>query len=104
ACSAIEGLTRTLAAELGPSGIRVNCVRAAGMPETRTLQETLANMGKTTAAQGVASQTARPTSDSVLRRPITVAETAQTVAFLASDRASGIAGQVVNVCGGVLIS
>lgn len=40
--AAIEGMTRSLAAELRAHGIRVNCVRAAGMPETRTIRETTA--------------------------------------------------------------
>jgi NAD(P)-dependent dehydrogenase (short-subunit alcohol dehydrogenase family) len=101
-CGAIEALTRTLAAEYGPSGIRVNCVRAGGMPETRTIRETLANLAKT---RGIAAEEAgQPTVSNVLGRPVRVEETAQTIAFLASDLASGIAGQVINVCAGALVS
>jgi NAD(P)-dependent dehydrogenase (short-subunit alcohol dehydrogenase family) len=37
-CSAIEGLTRALAGDFGPAGVRVNCVRGNAMPETRTIQ------------------------------------------------------------------
>jgi enoyl-[acyl-carrier-protein] reductase (NADH) len=33
ACAAVEALTRTLAAELGPSGVRVVCLRSSGSPE-----------------------------------------------------------------------
>lgn len=33
ACGAVEALSRTLATEFGPAGIRVNCVRAGGMLE-----------------------------------------------------------------------
>lgn len=33
ACAAIEGLCRQLAVELGPSGIRVACLRSAGSPD-----------------------------------------------------------------------
>lgn len=102
ACGAVEALSRTLAAEFGPSGIRVNCVRAGGMPETRTIQETTASMAKTMAAtMGEASPSA---TASVLRRPLRLEETAAAVAWLASDLASGVAGQVVNVCAGAIVS
>ncbi len=40
ACAAVEGMTRSLSAEFGSRGIRVNCVRASAMPETRTIRET----------------------------------------------------------------
>ena len=102
ACAAIEGMTRSLAAEWGPDGIRVNCVRAGGMPESRTIQETAAGMARTMGTESAVA--ARPTSDNVLGRPVRLAETAHLVAFLASDEASGIAGQVVNVCGGAIVS
>ena len=102
ACGAVEALSRTLSAELGPLGIRVNCVRAGGMPETRTIQETTANMAKTmTATVGDAS---RPTTANVLGRPLRLEEAAAAVAWLASDLASGMAGQVVNVCAGAIVS
>jgi NAD(P)-dependent dehydrogenase (short-subunit alcohol dehydrogenase family) len=102
ACGAIEAMTRTMAAEFGPAGVRVNCVRAGGMPETRTIRETIANMAATT---GKTPQVAeRPTSDNVLARPLRVEETAAAVAFVASDAASGIAGQVINVCAGAIVS
>ena len=34
ACSAIEGMLRTLAAEVGPEGVRVCWLRSAGSPES----------------------------------------------------------------------
>ncbi|THF67863.1 SDR family oxidoreductase [Deinococcus sp. Arct2-2] len=96
ACAAIEGLTRALAGEYGPQGIRVNCVRGSGMPETRTIQETVAG---TIATFGTPPAMTLPP----LGRPITVAETAGTAAFLASDLASGMTGQVVTVCAGAFV-
>ncbi|MGP4009646.1 SDR family NAD(P)-dependent oxidoreductase [Streptomyces sp. 4N124] len=39
AWAAIEALSRGLAAELGPHGVRVVCLNAAGMPETPQLTE-----------------------------------------------------------------
>lgn len=47
ACSAIEGLTRVLAAEFGQFGIRVSCVNPTALPETRTIQETTLAMAHT---------------------------------------------------------
>ena len=101
ACGAVEALSRTLATELGPAGVRVNCVRAGGMPETRTIAETTANMAATMGVQ--TDEAARSTATNVLR-PLRVEETAATVAWVASDLASGVAGQVVNVCAGAIVS
>lgn len=39
ACAAVEALTRALAAELGPSGVRVVCLRSMGSPESRGVQD-----------------------------------------------------------------
>lgn len=96
ACGAVEALTRSLAGEFGPSGIRVNCVRGSGMPETRTIQETVAGQIELT---GMPPKMELPP----LGRPITVSETAKTAAFLASDLASGMTGQVVTVCAGSFV-
>lgn len=95
-CGAIEAMTRSLAGEFGPKGVRVNCVRGSGMPETGTIQETGA---------GQIALTGEPPKMSLppLGRPITVAETAATAAFLASDLASGMTGQVVTVCAGSFV-
>src|SRR5258708_35956050 len=39
AWAAIEALTRSLAVELGPQGIRVICLRSNALPETATIRE-----------------------------------------------------------------
>lgn len=102
ACGAVEALSRTLAAEFGPAGVRVNCVRAGGMTETRTIVETSARMA---AAMGATADSAGRSGEStVLNRAVGIEETARAVAWLASDDASGIAGQVVNVCAGAIVS
>lgn len=96
ACGGVEALARSLAGEFGPAGIRVNVVRGSGMPETRTIQETVA---------GQIALTGHPPSMSLppLGRPITVAETAAAAAFLMSDDASGMTGQVITVCAGAFV-
>lgn len=96
-CGAIEAMTRSLAAEYGPAGVRVNCVRGDAMPETSTIRETMAG---TAALLGFEDPSDMPLPPgSTLGRPITVAETAATVAFLASDAAGGTTAQVVDVGG-----
>jgi 3-oxoacyl-[acyl-carrier protein] reductase len=95
ACGAVEALTRALAGDYGSQNVRVNCVRGSAMPETRTIHETVSGLG----ALGSAPQMSPPP----LGRPITVAETANAVGFLASDAASGITGQVLTVCAGAFV-
>lgn len=96
ACGAVEALTRALAGDFGRNGVRVNCVRGSGMPETRTIQETGA---------GQIALTGQPPSMVMppLGRPITVEETVSTAAFLMSNYASGMTGQVVTVCAGAFV-
>ena len=47
ACTAIEGMTRGLAAEFGMSGIRAICLNPTALGETRTIRETNAENSKT---------------------------------------------------------
>jgi NAD(P)-dependent dehydrogenase (short-subunit alcohol dehydrogenase family) len=101
-CGAIEALTRSLAGEFGPHGIRVNCVRGSAMPETRTIQETGAGQVRLITELG-GTPPPMALEATPLLRPITVGETAATAAFLASDLASGITGQVITVCAGAFV-
>jgi NAD(P)-dependent dehydrogenase (short-subunit alcohol dehydrogenase family) len=96
ACGAIEAMTRALAGDFGPAGVRVNCVRGSAMPETRTIQQTFA--GQAAILGAPPAMTPPP-----LGRPITVAESAAAVVFLASPGASGITGQVLTVCAGQFV-
>lgn len=100
--AAIEGLTRSLATEWSPLGIRVVCIRPNGMTDTRRIQGVLSAMGKLVGMppeamiQGAAEKT-------LLKRMPTVPETSEVIAFLASDRASTMTGAIVNAsCGEVL--
>jgi 3-oxoacyl-[acyl-carrier protein] reductase len=102
AYGAIESLTRCLATELGPSGVRVVGVRSMGMAETRTMQQTFELGGQ---ALGLPKEKMEEmvTSRSLLRRSPTVAETAKLIAFLASDAAASLTGAIVNSSGGQVL-
>lgn len=84
------GLTRSLALELAPSGIRVNCV-APGCVETDMVRR----LGEETRAMLV--------EETPLGRLGTPEDIAEAVAFLASDRASFITGQVLTADGGFIV-
>lgn len=86
----VIGLTKALAKELGPSNIRVNCV-APGVVATDM-------NGHLTPEDLAALEEETP-----LGRIGTPEEAAQAIAFLVSDRASFITGQVLNVDGGMVI-
>ena len=87
--AAVIGLTRSLAMELAPSGIRVDCV-APGVIDTDMVQV----LGEET-LRDLAAQTP-------LGRLGTPEDIAEAVCFLASDKTSFITGQVLTADGGFI--
>ena len=87
---AVISFTHALAMELGPSGIRVNCICPGcidtPMLDAYTPEEKLDLIDRT-----------------ALGRLGTGEDVAETAAFLASDRASFITGQAITVDGGFMI-
>lgn len=86
----IIGFTKALAKEVGPSGIRVNCV-APGLIDTD--MNTALSVKE---IQSIADETP-------LGRIGTAEEIAQAILFLASERAGFITGQVLSPNGGFVI-
>ncbi len=93
--AAVEGLTRALAVDYGPRGVRTNAV-ALGSIVTERLQGQLDR--ETTASTGGMRDQLRRLHP--LGRPGTVEEVAATVAYLLSDDASFINGAVIPLDGG----
>ncbi len=90
----IQGMTKTLAIELGRFGVRANCV-APGFIVTAMTQQTAERIGmsfedfQTTAAEQIP-----------LRRVGQPEDVAGVIAFLCSDDAAYVTGQVIYVSGG----
>ncbi len=88
--SAIEGLTRALAIELAPKGIRVNAV-APGIIDTDMTSE-------------IREKKLDSILDKILLKRVGMPdEIANTVSFLCNEDSSYINGQVISVDGGMFV-
>lgn len=88
--AAVIGLTKSLAKELGPSNITVNCV-SPGVIDT--------DMNAALTAQDLAALA----EETPLERIGTALDVARAIAFLASSQADFITGQVLPVNGGFVV-
>jgi enoyl-[acyl-carrier protein] reductase I len=87
--AALEASVRYLAADLGPDGIRVNAISAGPI--------------KTLAASGIGDFRyilKWNEYNSPLRRTVTIEEVGETAAFLVSDMARGMTGEILHVDAG----
>jgi NAD(P)-dependent dehydrogenase (short-subunit alcohol dehydrogenase family) len=100
ACAAVEGFSRSLAAELGPQGVRVLCLRSAGSAES--IQETLdahAAAGEATRDQFIASLKEM----TLLKRLPSLTDVGNVAALMASDYAGTMTGTVANMTCGQIV-
>ena len=90
----LQGMTKTLAIELGPYNVNVNCV-APGFIATAMTEQTAERMGVPFEefVEAVAAQTP-------LRRVGQPEDVAGTIAYLCSEDAAYVSGQVIYVAGG----
>lgn len=102
ACSAIEGMLRTLAAEVGPDGVRVAWLRSAGSPESFG-PDTAADVEDRPAGLSDADYLEMLRSNTLLKRFPSLAEVAEAATFVASDRASAMSGAAANVTCGQIV-
>src|SRR5512146_1877080 len=87
--ASLEASVRYIAAALGPEGTRANAVSAGPI---RTLAASgISNFGKLLTFNE---------RNSPLRRNVTIDEVGNAVAFMCSDLASGISGEIMYVDGG----
>jgi len=90
----LQGMTKTLAIELGPYNVNVNCV-APGFIATAMTQQTAERMGVPF------EQFMQAASEQVpLRRVGRPEDVAGTIAYLCSEDAGYVSGQVIYVAGG----
>lgn len=99
--AAIEMFMRTLAAEIGPHGVRVLGLWTAGVPETLTPEKIASVNGNMMMdAAALESLKSRLAEMTMLRRSPGLAQVADVAAFLASDRGKAMTGTIINVtCG-----
>jgi NAD(P)-dependent dehydrogenase (short-subunit alcohol dehydrogenase family) len=97
----VVGLTRTLAHEVGPSGISVNLV-SPWLVEGDRLGEVLSSMSK---QRGLTPDELRAemTEGTAFKRTVTEADVVETVLFLCSSAANNLTGQDINVAAGAVM-
>jgi enoyl-[acyl-carrier protein] reductase I len=87
--ASLEANVRFMAGDLGPSGIRVNGISAGPI-------KTLASAG----VSGIRKMLAHVKATAPLRRNVTIDDVGNAAAFLCSDLAAGITGEILYVDAG----
>ncbi|MGH2971809.1 MAG: SDR family NAD(P)-dependent oxidoreductase [Gaiellaceae bacterium] len=100
--AAIEALCRQLAADLGPQGVRVVCLRSAGSPDAPGVEYAMTRHAEQAgiSRRAFEDQWAEQT---LLKRLPRLAEVGAAAALMASDQASAITAAVTNVTCGVVM-
>ena len=99
ACAAIEAFARTLAAEIGPHGVRVVCLRSSG---SQGETDSACNAGSCAKVAAIADEQAQTRLKEIATLPrfATLDEVARVAVFVASDDARAMTGTSVNVSSG----
>jgi 3-oxoacyl-[acyl-carrier protein] reductase len=94
-CNAIEGFSRNLAAELGPAGVRVVCMRSGGSPDSKVFKD-----AKLKNPDVMKARLKEMEDATMLKRLPLMQEITNVAIFLASDMATGLTGTSANIpCG-----
>jgi NAD(P)-dependent dehydrogenase (short-subunit alcohol dehydrogenase family) len=99
--AAQEAMTSALSHDLAPHGIRVVGLRVPDIPETQTMAE-LSDTGRRPDAMTSDQAQGHLASSSNQRREITFEEIAKVAALVASDRARGLTGTIVDLTMGAV--
>jgi NAD(P)-dependent dehydrogenase (short-subunit alcohol dehydrogenase family) len=99
---ALVNFTATLALELSPHGIRVNAI-SPGMTMTQYVQQRLAAIAATQPGKAIEQVLEEWVRNVPLGRAATPDEMAAVAVFLASDDASYMTGQTLQVDGGLML-
>jgi 3-oxoacyl-[acyl-carrier protein] reductase len=100
ACAAMESLSRSLAAELGPQGVRVICLRSAGSPESiAEVMDVHAAGHRVTRDEFIAFLKHM----TLLKRLPSLADVGHVAVLMASDYAGSMTGTVANMSCGQIV-
>jgi 3-oxoacyl-[acyl-carrier protein] reductase len=106
-CAAIEAMTQRLAVDLGPSGVRVVCLRPHAISDAPAhgsyTNELFAGWAAEAGVSVEEMLVQWGENMTLLGRLPTLAQVADTAAFLASDSAGAITGKVVDLTGGTAV-
>lgn len=94
---AVVGFTKSLAAELGPEGIRVNAIQP-GIVEGERIRRVFDNKAR---ARGISFDAMKDEALSVvsMRTTVTPQQIADQIVFICSPRGRTISGQAISICG-----
>ena len=101
-CGAIETFCKQLALEIGPSGVRVICLRTGATPENPVLQEVYQRLAEVRGTTKEAVERTEAERTALKRAPL-IAEVANSAVLMASDYASAITATPINATCGEMV-
>ena len=103
--SAVEAFSRILAGELGASGIRVVCLRPHAIPEAARTSHTGPIFQRMAGLYGLTTEDwlSELAKTTLVGQLPTLDEVANAAAFVASDRAGGMTGAIINLTNGAFV-